>query len=74
MLVLLKGITRHGKNRVHQHGNTWRIAGEGKHKGQEAWNLESLEKPLTIGHARKEFDGRWVLKQDDPNFEIKIKE
>jgi hypothetical protein len=25
MIVKIKGITKHGKNRVHEHGDEWRI-------------------------------------------------
>ena len=69
MLVKLKGKTRHGKNRIHQHGDTWAIESHGKFQGQPAWSLRSLEK--TEGpKGNKGFDGRWVLKHNDPNFEV----
>jgi hypothetical protein len=25
MIIKLKGITKHGKNRIHEHGNEWRV-------------------------------------------------
>jgi hypothetical protein len=25
MIIKLKGVTRHGKNRIHEHGDTWRV-------------------------------------------------
>ena len=63
--VLLKAKSRHGKNRIHQHGDIWRVAGEGKFNGQPALSLSSVEKT-----DRGEFDGRWVLLNDDKDFEI----
>lgn len=65
--VLLKGITRHGKNRVHQHGDRWKIVSEGKFQGQPAWMLQS-EQPTEGPRDAKVHDGRWVLKENDPNF------
>lgn len=65
--VLLEGTTRHGKNRVHQHGNQWEIVGEGSFRGQPAWNLRS-ERPTEGPKDAKVHDGRWVLKKNDPNF------
>ena len=65
--VLLKGITRHGKNRVHQHGERWEIVGEGHFRGRSAWNLRS-ERPTEGPRGAKVHDGRWVFKKDDPNF------
>lgn len=69
--VMLKGITRHGKNRIHQHGNIWIVENISKFRGQPAAMLRSLHK--TEGPKNnKGFDGRWVLLQDDPNFEMTI--
>ena len=67
----LTGITRHGKNRVHQHGPLWSVVDEGKFKGRDAWNLQSENETFSIKPGVKCFDRRWVLKQDDPNFEWK---
>ena len=25
MIIKLKGITKHGKNRIHEHGDEWRV-------------------------------------------------
>ena len=66
----LLGRSRHGKNRVHQHGNRWRVTGDGTFKGQPAWHVQSCFK--TEGPKdNKGFDSRWVLKQDDPDFIIR---
>ena len=65
--VLLKGKTRHGKNRINQHGEEWVIETVGKFRGQPALNLHSLSKTEGPKH-NKQHDLRWVLLQDDPNF------
>lgn len=64
--ISLIGKSRHGKNRVHQHGNRWRVTGDGTFKGQPAWQLVSCH-PTDKGIH----DERWVLKQDDPDFIIR---
>jgi len=61
--VMLKGKTRHGKNRIHQHGDQWFIVKFDKFRGQDAMMLRSENKT-----DKGTFDGRWVLLQDDPNF------
>ena len=67
--IILKGKTRHGKNRIHQHGEVWNVIGEGKFQGADAWHLQSLNKTFKV-KGEKFHDGRWVLKNNDPNFEI----
>ena len=61
--VLLKGKTRHGKNRINQHGDMWVIESVSTFQGQPAMMLRSENKTDKGG-----FDGRWVLLRDDPNF------
>ena len=61
--VLLKGKTRHGKNRINQHGNMWLIESVANFQGQPSMLLRSENKTDKGG-----FDGRWVLLRDDPNF------
>lgn len=63
----LTAKTKHGKDRIHQHGNLWEIVGDGNFRGQKAWNLKSLERTFLGG-----FDGRWVLKQNDPDFTVDL--
>lgn len=65
----LVGISRHGKCRIAQHGRDWQIMEDGTFKGQPAWRLCSLWKTEGPAH-NKGFDGRWVLKNNDPNFEV----
>ncbi|OUU29461.1 MAG: hypothetical protein CBB97_02475 [Candidatus Endolissoclinum sp. TMED37] len=65
--IVLKGKSRHGKNRIHQHGNLWFIENVSTFQGQPAMLLRSENK--TEGPKDdKGFDGRWVLLKDDPNF------
>ena len=61
--VLLKGKTRHGKNRINQHGDMWVIENVSTFQGQPAMMLRSKNKTDKGG-----FDSRWVLLRDDPNF------
>lgn len=67
--VVLRGKTRHGKNRINQHGDKWLVVKVGKFKGQPAVALRSFDKTEGPRNS-KGFDSRWVLIQDDPNFEI----
>ena len=65
--VLLKGKTRHGKNRINQHGDMWVIESVEVFQGQPAMMLRSNNK--TEGPKDNTgFDSRWVLLRDDPNF------
>lgn len=57
--VTLKGKTRHGKNRINQHGERWMI-------------IELRNGKMLIESAAKTdkggFDWRWVDLHDDQNF------
>ena len=75
MLLKLTGKTNHGKNRINQHGEIWRVKEDSTFRGQPAWHLQSIDK--TFGgfkDGHRDFDGRWVLKQNDPNFDWEIVE
>ena len=61
--VILKGKSRHGKNRIQQHGSLWFVENFAKFRGQDAMRLRSENKTDKGG-----FDERWVLLKDDPNF------
>lgn len=66
--VILKGKTRHGKNRIQQHGMEWVVKSVSTFQGQPAMNLCSANK--TEGpKGNKGLDGRWVLLKNDNNFE-----
>ncbi len=64
MRVRLQGKTRHGKNRINQHGAVWWVTHKGSFRGQPALSLQSLERTF-MGR----FDGRWVLERNDENFD-----
>ena len=61
--VVLKGKTRHGKNRIQQHGTLWIV----REVRGDKMLLESQFKTEGPKH-NKGFDWRWVQLKDDPNF------
>ena len=65
--VVLKGKSRHGKNRIEQHGNQWFVEEFGKFNGADAMLLRSERKTFKLGDNMIR-DGRWVLLKNDPNF------
>ena len=76
-VVILKGKTRHGKNRIAQHGSKWFVEKVDKFRGQPAMFLRSENETFAIrgrGNSKQEWktswmhDNRWVLLKDDPNF------
>ena len=76
MFVKLKGKTRHGKNRVNQHGEWWKVV-KSRGSGPNPWgkilpdafHLRSVDCPC---NTCKKFgqDGRWSAQRNDVNFEI----
>ena len=69
--ITLKAKTKHGKDRINQHGAVWEIERENTFRGQPAWGLKSLNATMGgFSDGVKRHDGRWVLKENDPNFEI----
>ena len=76
-VVILKGISRHGKNRIAQHGSKWFVEKVDKFCGQPAMLLRSENETFAIrgrGNSKQEWkttwmhDGRWVLLKNDPDF------
>ena len=63
--VLLKGKTRHGKNRINQHGDMWLIEEVSTFQGQPECSYVLRTKQTK---DNKDFDSRWVVLRDDPNF------
>ena len=61
MIIILKGKTLHGKNRVREHGERWRKL--------------NATSPLRKGEISiisvKTDNERWVHPSIDPNFEVK---
>ena len=65
MKVKLKGKTRHGKNRVNQHGEWWVVSAE---RDNSFW-LESIDCECPTCEKWGQ-DGRAVDKKNDTNFNI----
>ena len=64
--IKLKGKTRHGKNRVHEHGPNWLI----EEVRQGAMMLRSENNTFKAGTFGPWVpDGRWVELSNDKNFE-----
>ena len=66
----LKGITRHGKNRIHQHGEWWEVDAVGTFDGFPAVRLNSRNETFNIGKGRKCRDQRWFHMQNDKDFKL----
>ena len=67
MLVRLTGKSKHGKNRIQQHGDKWIVVEHGRFGGQAAMMLASMERT-----DRGRPDGRWVHIRDDKDFDWEI--
>ena len=70
-IVKLKPHSRHGKNRITQHGDRWVVMNVSTFRGQPAVHLRSMDKTFKMGSSWV-FDGRWVLLQNDENFTIQV--
>ena len=70
--IILTGISRHGKNRIEQHGNPWTVTGTGTFNGNPAVRMTSERESFNIGHGKKIKDNRWVFLKDDPNFTFEV--
>ena len=76
MFVKLKGRTRHGKNRVNEHGEWWKVVHE-KDSSPNFWgkilpDMLHLSSVDCSCNTCKKFgqDGRWIATKNDVNFEI----
>jgi len=67
--VRLKGLTRHGKNRVEQHGDRWEVRQVGKFNGQDALLIESEFCTFKLGE-RKIRNWTWLNIPEDNDYEI----
>ena len=67
--VILSGKTRHGKNRIQQHGDLWTVTKLGQFNGNDAFMCESenatFKRSFNLDPIK---DSRWVFTKDDPNF------
>ena len=67
--VRLSPKSRHGKNRINQHGDTWVVMNVSTFRGQPAVNLRSMGNTFKMGSSWV-FDGRWVQLNNDSDFDI----
>ena len=66
--VRLIGKTKHGKDRIRQHGDVWNVLESKAPPFGHAMVLESLEDTFTLGDMKIK-DVRGVKTLDDPNFD-----
>ena len=65
--VKLAGITRHGKNRIHEKGDMWKVTGE---TDKVSFRTPAPGPFLLLEALGSVKDWRWVSLHSDPNFEI----
>ena len=69
--LCLKGVSRHGKTRIDQHGEIWSVDGLGIFDGKPAVRVKSENKTFRLGRfGKKTFDQRWVHLNNDSDFHI----
>ena len=78
--VILSGKTRHGKNRINEHGERWKIREISTFLGRPAIHVESMNNTFSVRvrdaaktkewTTKKLKDSRWVHLRDDDNFVI----
>ena len=66
--VRLIGKTKHGKDRIRQHGDVWNVLESKAPPFGHAMVLESLRETFTLGDTKIK-DVRGVKTLDDPNFD-----
>ena len=66
--VRLVGKTKHGKDRIRQHGDVWNVRESKAPPFGHAMVLESLHETFTLGDTKIK-DVRGVLLFNDPNFD-----
>lgn len=71
-MLLLEGISQHGKNRIREHGAEWRMVA--KLPSIQAASHASLKGPFASVVSERTGERRWVSLTDDPDFSIMTKE
>jgi len=69
MNIILKGKSRHGKNRINQHGNEWVVL---RMDGPKML-LRSLNKTFKDAPNKWSHDMRWVNTDGDSDFTLESK-
>ena len=69
-ILILKAISRKGKNRIHQHGNVWIVQNKvvRGHTGNVL--LRSKNKTFRDSPTKKAYDIRWIWVPGDGDFEV----
>lgn len=69
-ILILKAISRKGKNRIHQHGNVWIVQDKvlRGHTGNVL--LRSKNKTFRDSPTKMNFDTRWIWVPGDTDFEV----
>ena len=68
--VVLKGISRHGKQRIDQHGKEWEVRDTGTFNGIRCISVLSEGETFKLAPGHKIRDMRWIHIKDDPDFEV----
>ena len=71
--VRLIGKTKHGKDRIRQHGDVWNVLATPSPPARDRFVLESRGKTFTLGDTKIK-DVRGVLPFDDPHFDIVVQD
>ena len=71
-MLLLEGISQHGKNRIREHGAEWRMVAT--MPSIQAASHASLKGPFASVVSERTGERRWVSLTDDPDFSIMTKE
>ena len=69
-VLILKGKSRHGKNRIHQHGNEWTVEHKVVRGHSGNLRLRSKGKTFKDSPTKWSHDTRWIWAVDDSDFEI----
>jgi len=65
-VITLKGLSRHGKNRIHEKGAEWKVSDV---REKVSFNTPAPG-PFMLLVSEASNDARWVSVRNDPNFEI----
>jgi hypothetical protein len=66
-VITLKGLSRHGKNRIREKGSQWKVR---EVREKVSFNTPAPGPFLLLDGLGPVRDARWVSLRSDPNFEI----
>ena len=67
-VITLKGLSRHGKNRIHEKGAEWKVSDV---REKVSFNTPAPG-PFMLLVSQSSSDARWVSLHSDPHFEIVV--